>query len=120
MASVSKIVCIHEFDDIVNKYYKTCHRTIKIKPADVNSNTYIDSKKEVNNKEPKFKIGDIVRVPKYKNIFAKGCNANQIGSNKLKKLCRETYIINNLNGKKTVRTFSEKNYKKQIKKQFRI
>ena len=44
----------------------------------------------------------------------------QIGSNKLKKLCRETYIINNLNGKKTVRTFSEKNYKKQIKKQFRI
>ena len=76
MASVSKIVYIHEFDDIVNKYYKTCHRTIKIKPADVNSNTYIDSKKEVNNKEPKFKIGDIVRVPKYKNIFAKGCNAN--------------------------------------------
>ena len=104
MASVSKIVCIHEFDDIVNKYYKTCHRTIKIKPADVNSNTYIDSKKEVNNKEPKFKIGDIVRV------------SMQIGSNKLKKLCRETYIINNLNGKKTVRTFSEKNYKKQIKK----
>ena len=40
----------------------------------------------------------------------------QIGSNKLKKLCCETYIINNLNEKKTVRTFSEKNYKKQIKK----
>ena len=44
----------------------------------------------------------------------------QIGSKKIKKLCRETYIINNLNGKKTVRTFFEKNYKKRIKKEFRI
>ena len=43
-----------------------------MKPADVNSNTYINSSKEINEKNTKFKIGDIVRISKYKNIFAKG------------------------------------------------
>ena len=45
---------------------------VKTKPAVVKSNTYIDSSKEINNKDPKFKIGDLVRISKYKNIFAKG------------------------------------------------
>ena len=43
-----------------------------MKPADVKDNTYIDFKKEVNDKDPKFKVGDNVRISKYKNIFAKG------------------------------------------------
>ena len=42
-----------------------------MKPVDVKSNTYINSGKEINNKDPKFKIGDSVRISKYKNIFVK-------------------------------------------------
>ena len=43
-----------------------------MKPVDVRSSTFIDSSKEINDKDPKFKIGDIGRISKYKNIFAKG------------------------------------------------
>ena len=60
--------------------YMTCNntynRTIKMKPVDVKDNTYIDSSKEVNDKNPKFKVGDLVRISKYKNIFAKGYTPN--------------------------------------------
>ena len=62
MTSVSKNVYIHKLDDIVNKYISTYHSTIKMKPVDVISNAYINSSKEINNKDPKFKIGDIVRI----------------------------------------------------------
>ena len=62
---------IDKLDDIVNKYNNICHRTIKMEHADVNSNTYINSSQEINNKDPRYKIGDIVRISKYKNIFAK-------------------------------------------------
>ena len=58
-----------------------------MKPIDVKDNTYINTDKEINDKDPKFKIGDCVRISKYKNIFA---NATlQIGLKKywlLKKL----------------------------------
>ena len=47
-----------------------------MKPVSVKSNTYIDSSKEINNKPPKFKIEDIVRMSKYKNIFVKGYTPN--------------------------------------------
>ena len=57
---------------MVNKYNNTCHSKIKMKPADVKPSTYTDSSKEINDEDPKFKIGDIVRISKYKNIFAKG------------------------------------------------
>ena len=76
MTSVSKNVYIDKLDDIVSEYNNTYHRTIKMKPVDVNDNTYIDFKKEVNDKDPKFKVGDHVRISKYKNIFAKGCTPN--------------------------------------------
>ena len=72
MTSISKNVYIDELDDIVNEYNSTYHRTIKMKPIDVKDNTYINISKEVNNKDPKFKVGDHVRISKYKNIFAKG------------------------------------------------
>ena len=64
MTSVSKIVYIDNLDDIVNKYNSTYHSTTKMKPIDVNL--------EINNKNLKFKIGDITRIWNYKNIFAKG------------------------------------------------
>ena len=72
MTSISKYVYIHKLDDIVNKYNNTYHSTIKMKPVDVKPNTYIDSSKDINDKHPKFKIGDIVRMSKYKTIFSKG------------------------------------------------
>ena len=72
MTSISKNVCIDKLDDIANKYNNTYHSTINMKPFDVKSNTYIDSSKEINNQDPKFKIGGIVRISKYKNIFTKG------------------------------------------------
>ena len=76
MASVSRNVYIDKSDDIVNKYNNIYHSTIKMKPLDVKSNTYIDSIKEINEKDPKFKIGDNVRISKYKNVFAKGYTSN--------------------------------------------
>ena len=70
MTSV-KNVYIDKLDDIVNKYNNAYHSTIKIKSADVKSNTYINSSQEINDKDPKLKIGNIVRISEYKNIFAK-------------------------------------------------
>ena len=70
MTSVSKNVYIDKLGDIVNRYNNTCHNTIKMKPVDVKSSTYIDYSKEINNKDHKFKIGAIVWISKYKNVFA--------------------------------------------------
>ena len=72
MISVSKNVYIDKSDDIVNNYNNIYHNTIKMKPVLVKSNIYIESSKVINTKNPKFKIGDIVRISKYQNIFAKG------------------------------------------------
>ena len=72
LTSVSNNVYIDRLDDIVNKYNNIYHNTIKMKPVDVKSNTNIDSSKEINDKDPKFKVDDIVRISKYKNIFEKG------------------------------------------------
>ena len=71
MNSISKNVYIDKLDDIVNQYNNAHHRTIKMKPVDVKDNTFIDFKIEVNDKDSKYKVGDHVRISKYKNIFAK-------------------------------------------------
>ena len=71
MTLVSKNVCVDKLDDIVNEYNNTYHRAIKMKPVDIKDNTYVDFKKEVNDKDPKFNVGDYVRISKYRNIFAK-------------------------------------------------
>ena len=81
MTAISKNVYIDKLDDIVNEYNNTYHRTIKMKPIDVQDNTYIDFEKEINDKGPKFKVGDYVRISKYKNISGKG--TCQIGLKKL-------------------------------------
>ena len=54
---------------IVNEYSNTNIRTIKMRPVDVKENPYIDITKEVNDKDSKFKVGDHLRISKYKNIF---------------------------------------------------
>ena len=76
MTSISKYMYIDKFYDIVNEYNNTKHRTTKMKPIDVRDNTYIDFGKEVNDNDPKFKVGDHVRISKYKKIFSKGYTPN--------------------------------------------
>ena len=66
MTSICKNVYIDKLDDIVDEYNNTYHRTIKMKPVNVKGNTYIDFEKEVNDKDPKFQVGDNVRISKYK------------------------------------------------------
>ena len=70
MTSMSKNVYIDKLDNIVNKCNNT-YSTIEMKPVDVKSKTYIDSNKKANNKDPKIKFGNTVRISKYKIIFAK-------------------------------------------------
>ena len=65
MTSISKNVYNDKLDDIVNKYNNTYHRTIKMKLVDARSNTYIDSSKQINDEDSKFKIGDIIWISKY-------------------------------------------------------
>ena len=72
MTSISKNVYIDKLDDIADKYNNTYYTTIKNKPIDVKDNTYINTSKEINNKDSKFKVGDHARISKYKDIFAKG------------------------------------------------
>ena len=76
LTSISKNEYINKLDDIVNKYNGVYHKAIKMKPIDVKDYTYTNTDKEVNNKDPKFKIGHYVRISKYKNIFAKGYTPN--------------------------------------------
>ena len=110
-------------DDIVNKYNNTYHRTIKIKPVDIKSSTYIDSSKEINYQDPKFKIGDIVRISKYKSIFAKGYVPNWSQEvfliKKVKNTVPWTYVISDLEDEKIVKTFYEKELQKTNQKEFR-
>ena len=83
-----------------------------MKPVDVKDNTYIDFEKKVNNKNRKFKIGDHVRISKYKNIFAKGDMPNWSEEvfviKKVKNAVPWTYVINDLNGEEIIGTCYEK------------
>ena len=73
MTSISKNVNIGKLDKIMHKCNNAYHSTIKMKLFDVKDNTYIDfGKKNSNEKDPKFKVGDYVQISKYKNNFAKG------------------------------------------------
>ena len=126
MTAISKNVYINKLDDIVMEYKNTYHTSIKVKPADVKDNTYIDFKKEINNKHPKFKFGDHVRISKYKNIFAKGhmlhWSEEVFIISKIKNTVPWTYVINDLNGEKSLEhfTFYEKELQKTDQKEFRI
>ena len=77
MTSISKNECIDKLDYIVNEYSNT-YRTIKMKPLDVKDNTYIDSVKDVNDKDAKFQVGDHVRISKQKH-FCKRIYSKVVG-----------------------------------------
>ena len=65
MTAVSKNVYFHVLDDIVNKSSNTVHRSIKMKPINVTSDSYAEYNEDFNQKDPKFKVGDHVRILKY-------------------------------------------------------
>ena len=115
---------INKLHDIVNEYNNTYHKTIKLKPIDVKNNAYINTGKEVNDKDPKFKVGDHVRISKYKSIFAKGYTPNWSEEifviKKINNTIRWTYVINDLNGKEIIGTFYEKGLQKVDQQEFRI
>ena len=115
---------IDKLDDIVVEYNNSYHRTIQIKPVDVKDNTYFDFKKEINDKDPIFKVGDHVRISKYKDIFAKGYMPNWSEEffivSKIKNTNPWIYFINDLNGKEIIGTFYEKELQKTNQQEFTI
>ena len=124
MTSLSKNVYIDKLDDIADECNNTYHTTIKMKPIDVKDNTYINDDREINNKDPKFKVGDHVRISKYKNIFAKVYMPNWSEEvfviKKVKNTVPWTYVINNLNGEEITGTFYGKKLQKTNQEEFRI
>ena len=71
MTAISKNVYFDVLDNIVYKYNNAVHRTIKMKPIDVTSDSYAEYNEDSNEKDPKFKVVDHIKISKYKNIFAK-------------------------------------------------
>ena len=111
-------------EDIVNKYNNTVHRTIKMKPVNVTDDYFIEYIEDSNKRNPKFKVGDHVRISRYKNIFAKGYASNWPEQvfviNKIKNKVPWTYVINDLNDEKIIGSFYEKELQKNNQKEFRI
>ena len=116
MTAISKNVYFDVLNDIVNKD-NAVHRAIKMKP-------YAEYNKDSNKKNPKFKVGDYVRISKYKNVFAKGYTPNWSEEvfvvNKIKNTVPWTYVINDLNGEEISGSFYEKELQKTNQKEFRI
>ena len=102
MTAISKNVYYDLLDDIENKYNSTVHRTIKMKPIDVTSNSYAEYNEDFNKKDPKDEVGDHVRISKYKNIFAKGYTPNWselvFVVSKIKNTVPWTDVISDFNG----------------------
>ena len=95
-----------------------------MKPVDVKDNRYIEFQKEINNKDPKFKAGDHVRILKYKNIFAEGYMPNWSEEifviSTIENAVPWTYVINDLNGEEIIGTFYENELQKTKQNEFRI
>ena len=112
MATIGKNVYIDVLDDIFKKYNNAVHSSIKMKPEDVTDDSFVEYSEEANKKDPKFKIGDNVRISNYKNIFAKGFTLNWSGEffvvNKVQDTVPWTSLINGLNGEEIKGSFYEK------------
>ena len=103
-------------DAIVDKYNNTFHRTIKMKPLDVKSDSYLQCNLDSNEKGPKLKIGDCLRKSKYKNIFAKGYTPNWSEGyfviSKVKNTAPWTYVTSDLKGEEIIGTSYENELQK--------
>ena len=95
-----------------------------MKPLDVKDNTYINTDKEINNKDPKFRVSDHVKISKYRNIFAKGYTPNWSEEvfviKKVKNTVPWIYVINDLNVEEITGTFYEKELQKTNQEEIRI
>ena len=117
MTAIGKNVYYNVLDDAVNEYNNTKHSTIKMKPIDVGDNkrVYID---EPNEKDSRFKVGDRVRISKFKNIFAKGYTPNWSReifiADKINDTVPYTYNIKDLNDKEIIGSFYDKELQKSI------
>ena len=116
MTATGKNVYYDILDDVVNDYSNTKHNTIKMKPKDVgynNKRVYID---EHNKKDSRFKIGDRVRISKFKNIFAKGYTPNWSREifiiNKINDTVPYTYNLKDLNGEEIIGRFYDRELQK--------
>ena len=124
MDAISKNVYFDMLDDIVNKYNNTVHGSIKMRPIDVTDDSYAEYNEDFNKKDPKFKVGDHVRISKYKSIFAKGYAPNW--SDKVlvvrgtKNTVPWTYVVSELNGEEIIESFYEKELRKTSQEKFRI
>ena len=111
-------------DDIVDKCNNTVYRTIKMKPINVTWDFYAEYNEDSNEKDPKLKVGDHVRISKYKNIFAKGYTQNWSEEvfviSKIKNTVLWKYVISDLNGEKITGSFYEKELQKTSQEKFRI
>ena len=121
MTAASKNVYFNVLNDIVDEYNNTYHKTIKMKTIDVKSNS-IEYNEEFNEKDPKFKVGDHVRISRYKKIFAKEYTPNWSEKvfviSKIKNTVPWAYVINDLNGEEITSTFDEKELQKTNQKEF--
>ena len=125
MTAISRNIYFDVLDDIVNKYNNTVHRTIKTKPIGVTDDYYAEYNENPNKKDPKFKVGDNIRISKYKNVFAKGYNPNWSEEvfviNTIKNTVMYlTYAMSDLNGEEIIGIFYEKELQKSSQKEFRI
>ena len=118
MTATSKKVYCDVLDDVVNKYNNTKHSTIKMKPIDVGDNNkrvYID---EHNEKDSRFKVGDRVRISKFKNKFAKGYAPNWSSEtfivDKVNDTVPYTYNLKDLNNKEIIGSFYDKELQNTI------
>ena len=125
VSAISKSIYFDVLDDIVQKYNNTVHKTIKMKPIEVTDNYYAEYNEDPSNKKnPKFKVGDHVRIWKYKDILAKGYTLNWSEEvftiNKIKNTVPWTYTISDLNGEEITGSFYEKKLQRANQKEFRI
>ena len=121
ITAISKNVYFDVLDDIVDQYNNTFHRTIKMKPIEVTSDSYAEWNENFNEKDSKFKAGDRVRILKYKNIFAIGYTQDWSEEvfiiSKIKNIVPWTYAVSDLFGEEINGNFyKKKNCKKQISK----
>ena len=120
MTAISRNVYFDVLDDSVNKWNSTVHRTIKIKPIDVTSDSYAEYNENSNKNDPEFKVGDHVRISKYKNIFSKGYAPSWLVEvfvvSKIKNTVALTYVVCNLSGEEISESFYEKELQKTSQK----
>ena len=124
MAAISKNVYFDVLDHIINKYINTVHRTIKMKPIDITDDSYPQYNEDFIKKDPKFKVGDHVRISKYKNIFAKGYARNWSEEvfvlSGIKNTIPWTYVVSDLNDEEITGSFYKKKLQKNNQEKFRI